>query len=32
VREARCAEYRDLVEDLAREVEAALEVGRHDDR
>ena len=32
VREARCAEYRDLVEDLAREVEAALEAGRHDDR
>ncbi len=32
VREARCAEYRDLVEDLAREVEAALEARRHDDR
>ncbi len=32
VHEARCAEYRDLVEDLAREIEAALEVGRHDDR
>jgi hypothetical protein len=32
VREARCAEYRSLVEDLAREVEAALRTGRHDDR
>ncbi len=32
VREARCAEYQGLVEDLAREVEAALGTGRHDDR
>lgn len=32
VREARCAEYRGLVEDLAREIEAALEAGRPDDR
>jgi hypothetical protein len=32
VREARCAEYRDLVEDLAREIEAGLEAGRRDDR
>jgi hypothetical protein len=31
VRDARCAEYRDLVEDLAREVGAALgAAGRHD--
>jgi hypothetical protein len=28
VREARCAEYRGLVEDLAREVEAALAAKR----
>lgn len=32
VREARCTEYRGLVEDLAREVEAAVEAGRHDDQ
>jgi hypothetical protein len=32
VRDARCAEYRDLVEDLAREVGTALGTGRPDDR
>ena len=31
VREARCAGYRDLVEDLVREIEVALRSGRHDD-
>ena len=29
VREARCTEYRSLVEDLARELETALAAGRH---
>jgi hypothetical protein len=29
VREARCAEYQGLVEDLAREVEATLGAARH---
>ena len=32
VHEARCAEYRDLVEDHAREVGAAIGVGRRGDR
>jgi hypothetical protein len=32
VREARCAEYRSLVEDLAREAEVVLKAGRHDNR
>jgi hypothetical protein len=32
VREARCAEYRDLVEDLAREVEMALKAKEQDGR
>jgi hypothetical protein len=31
VREARYAEYRDLVEDLVREIEVALRSGRRDD-
>jgi hypothetical protein len=32
VREARCAEYRSLVEDLVREAEVVLKAGRRDDR
>ena len=32
VRDARCAEYEGIVEDLAREIEAALGVERRDHR